>query len=76
LHALSAASPGRTFDVAATRWVECTGDASLGARLHLSPIALRHGTSVIVNPHRDERLNATDELVLIGRDDRLDKLGE
>lgn len=51
-------------------------DLDLGARLNLSPIALRRGTNVIVNPHRDERLNATDELVLIGRDDRLDKLGD
>jgi trk system potassium uptake protein TrkA len=58
-------------------WVGKTlRDLDLGARLNLSPIALRRGTNVIVNPHRDERLNATDELVLIGRDDRLDKLGE
>jgi trk system potassium uptake protein TrkA len=58
-------------------WVGKTlRDLDLGARLSLSPIALRRGTNVIVNPHRDERLNATDELVLIGRDDRLDKLGD
>jgi len=58
-------------------WVGKTlRDLDLGARLNLSPIALRRGTNVIVNPHRDERLNATDELVLIGRDDRLDKLGD
>lgn len=58
-------------------WVGQTlRDLDLGARLNLSPIALRRGTNVIVNPHRDEKLNATDELVLIGRDDRLDKLGE
>ena len=58
-------------------WVGKTlRDLDLGARLNLSPIALRRGPNVIVNPHRDERLNATDELVLIGRDDRLDKLGE
>jgi trk system potassium uptake protein TrkA len=58
-------------------WVGKTlRDLDLGARLNLSPIALRRGPNVIVNPHRDERLNATDELVLIGRDDRLDKLGD
>jgi trk system potassium uptake protein TrkA len=58
-------------------WVGKTlRDLDLGARLNLSPIALRRGTNVVVNPHRDERLNATDELVLIGRDDRLDKLGD
>ncbi|HEX5591296.1 MAG TPA: TrkA family potassium uptake protein [Candidatus Limnocylindrales bacterium] len=58
-------------------WVGKTlRELDLAARLNLTPIALRRGSNVIVNPHRDERLAETDELVLIGRDDRLDQLGD
>jgi trk system potassium uptake protein TrkA len=49
-------------------------EVDLGGRLQLTPIALRRGTNVIVNPHRDERIAETDELVLIGRDDHLEQL--
>ena len=42
--------------------------------LQLTPIALRRGTSVIVNPQRDEVIGEADELVLIGRDDKLEAL--
>jgi AcrR family transcriptional regulator len=34
------------------------------------------GDEVTVNPHRDDRLQAGDELILIGLDDRLEQLGE
>jgi trk system potassium uptake protein TrkA len=48
----------------------------LAGRLGLTPIALRRGNKVTVIPHRDEKIGATDELILLGRDDRLDELGE
>jgi uncharacterized protein with PhoU and TrkA domain len=49
-------------------------EVDLSGRLQLTPIALRRGTNVIVNPHRDERIAESDELVLIGRDDHLEQL--
>jgi trk system potassium uptake protein TrkA len=51
-------------------------ELDLSGRLSLTPIALRRGDSVTVNPHRDERIDAHDELILIGRDDRLERLTE
>ena len=39
--------------------------------LSLTPIALRRGSNVTVNPHRDERIQADDELILIGLDEKL-----
>jgi trk system potassium uptake protein TrkA len=45
-------------------------------RFKLTPIALRRGKNVTVNPHRDDRIEATDELILIGQDARLEELGE
>lgn len=51
-------------------------DLDLSGRLRLTPIALRRGDDVTVNPHRDEVVRADDELLLIGRDDRLEELGE
>ena len=50
-------------------------DLDLVTRLRLTPIALRRGDDVTVNPHRDEVIRATDELILIGRDDKLEELG-
>jgi trk system potassium uptake protein TrkA len=50
------------------------GDLDLKTRLGLTPIALRRGQQVFVNPARDERLAEGDELILIGRDDKLDQL--
>jgi trk system potassium uptake protein TrkA len=47
----------------------------LSGRLGLTPVALRRGNKVTVIPHRDETITATDELILLGRDDRLDELG-
>ena len=58
-------------------WVGRTlRELDLVGRLNLTPIALRRGTNVVVNPHRDETITATDELTLIGRDDKLAALGE
>ncbi len=50
-------------------------DLDLPLRSGLTPIALRRGNEVAVNPHRDEVVRDTDELILIGRDDKLDELG-
>jgi trk/ktr system potassium uptake protein len=50
-------------------------DLDLVSRLGLTPIALRRGDGVTINPHRDEILKAGDELILIGHDDRLEALG-
>jgi trk system potassium uptake protein TrkA len=50
-------------------------DLELPVRHGLTPIALRRGSEVTVNPHRDEVVRETDELILIGRDDRLEALG-
>ena len=49
-------------------------EVDFAGRMQLTPIALRRGSNVIVNPHRDERIGESDELVLIGRDDRLEDL--
>ena len=48
----------------------------LGARLNLTPVAVRRGEKVTVNPHREDRIQAGDELILIGRDDALERLFE
>lgn len=50
------------------------GELDLKTRLGLTPIALRRGQQVFVNPARDERVAEGDELILIGRDDTLDQL--
>ena len=50
------------------------GELDLKARLGLTPIALRRGNQVFVNPAKEERLGEDDELILIGRDDKLDQL--
>jgi trk system potassium uptake protein TrkA len=50
------------------------GDLDFKGRLGLTPIALRRGTQVFVNPAREEKLAEGDELILIGRDDKLDQL--
>ena len=43
--------------------------------MQLSPVALRRGDEVMVNPHRDVVLAADDELILLGRDERLERIG-
>jgi trk system potassium uptake protein TrkA len=50
------------------------GELDLKGRLGLTPVAVRRGKHVIVNPTRDERITEGDELILIGRDDKLDQL--
>ena len=54
---------GRTF-----------ADLALGQRLGLTPVALRRGTEVTVNPSPETTILEGDELILIGRDDRLEQL--
>jgi trk system potassium uptake protein TrkA len=49
-------------------------ELDLPGRLQVSPIVLRRGTEVIFNPHRDVVLMATDELILMGPDDRLEQI--
>ena len=50
------------------------GELDLKGRVGLTPIALRRGNQVFVNPARDERIAEGDELILIGRDDKLEQL--
>lgn len=50
------------------------GELDLKGRLELTPVALRRGTQVFVNPARDERVTEGDELIVIGRDAKLDQL--
>jgi trk system potassium uptake protein len=50
------------------------GELDLKARLGLTPIALRRGQQVFINPAREERVADGDELILIGRDDKLEEL--
>ncbi len=50
-------------------------DLDLPGRFKITPIALRRGNDVTVNPHRDETLRDGDELVLIGNDDQLAAIG-
>lgn len=49
-------------------------ELDLNGRFKVSPICLRRGPAVTVNPHRDERLQEGDELVLIGLDEQLAQL--
>lgn len=50
------------------------GEIDLKGRLGLTPIALRRGQRVIVNPAPAERIADGDELILIGKDERLEDL--
>jgi trk system potassium uptake protein TrkA len=50
------------------------GELDLKGRLGLTPIALRRGQQVFVNPAREEKLLEGDELILIGRDEKLEDL--
>jgi trk system potassium uptake protein TrkA len=50
------------------------GELDLGRRLQLSPVALRRGDKVTVNPHHSERIQPGDELILVGRDSGLAQL--
>jgi trk system potassium uptake protein TrkA len=46
-------------------------ELDLTGRYKITPIALRRGDNVTVNPHREERIQDGDQLVLIGLDDQL-----
>ena len=50
-------------------------ELDLPGRLQVSPIALRRGSEVTFNPHRDMVLAEDDELILMGTDDRLEQVG-
>ena len=50
------------------------GELELKNRMGVTPIALRRGQNVIINPAREEKVAAGDELILIGRDDHLEDL--
>jgi trk system potassium uptake protein len=43
--------------------------------LQISPVALRRGKEVTVNPPREVVLAETDELILLGRDEQLERIG-
>ncbi|MDF2734327.1 MAG: TrkA-N domain protein [Chloroflexota bacterium] len=43
--------------------------------LQISPVALRRGKDVTVNPTRDVVLGADDELILLGRDEQFERIG-
>jgi trk system potassium uptake protein TrkA len=49
-------------------------ELDLKTRLGVTPIALRRDQNVIINPAPEERVAQGDELILIGRDDRLEEL--
>lgn len=51
-------------------------DLDLPGRLQVSPIVLRRGSEVTFNPHRDMVIQAADELILMGSDERLERIGE
>ena len=50
------------------------GELDLKGRMGLTPVAVRRGQQVVVNPTREERIGEGDELIIIGRDDKLDQL--
>jgi trk system potassium uptake protein len=50
------------------------GELDLKSRMGVTPIAMRRGQTVVINPAREERLADGDELILIGRDDQLGEL--
>jgi trk system potassium uptake protein TrkA len=50
------------------------GELELKNRMGVTPIAIRRGQDVIINPAREERVAEGDELILIGRDDHLEEL--
>ena len=51
-------------------------ELDIPGRMSLTPIALRRGSKVTVNPHQDERIAESDELILMGLDEKLELLEE
>jgi len=52
------------------------GEIDFPGTMSLTPVALRRGNKVTVNPDRTERVATGDELILIGLDARLASLGD
>lgn len=50
------------------------GELDLKGRLGITPVALRRGREVFVNPTSTERIAEGDELIVIGRDEKLIEL--
>ncbi len=50
-------------------------ELDLPGRLQISPIVLRRGSEVTFNPHRDIVVASDDELILMGSDDHLERIG-
>lgn len=48
-------------------------DLDLPVRVGVSPIAIRRGKEVTLNPHRDMTIQADDELILMGADEKLER---
>jgi trk system potassium uptake protein TrkA len=63
------------IDLPATFVGRTLRELDLATRLKVTPIVLRRGNEVTVNPHRDQRLEDGDQLVLVGLDEKLAQLG-
>ena len=49
-------------------------ELDLANQARLTPIAVRRGNNVTVNPHRDDKVQEGDLLILVGRDEGLPKV--
>jgi trk system potassium uptake protein len=49
-------------------------DLDLPVRVGVSPIAIRRGKEVTLNPHRDMAIQGDDELILMGADEKLERI--
>lgn len=59
----------------APTWVGRTiKDIDLSGRFTISLIALRRGSEVLVNPQRDTVIAANDQLIVLGLDDKLERI--
>jgi trk system potassium uptake protein TrkA len=62
------------IDLPATFVGRTLRELDLATRLKVTPIVLRRGNEVTINPHRDQRLENGDQLVLVGLDEKLAQL--
>jgi trk system potassium uptake protein TrkA len=61
----------------ATSWVgQTVGAVDLARKAQVSLVAIRRGPTVTVNPAADQVIEATDELIVMGTDDRLERMAE
>ena len=61
--------------IAPERWQGRTiAELDLAGRLELTPVAVRRGDAVTVMPAGEATVAAGDELILVGRDDKLEEL--